>query len=67
MTRAHCTFRQADIRRAWAAARKEGKDGVRTEFGPDGRIVLVHKADAPTTADETALQGWEAKHNAHSP
>ena len=32
MSRTSATFRQADVRRAWAAARKDGKEVVRTEL-----------------------------------
>jgi hypothetical protein len=58
-------FSQADVRRAWAAARKDGKDVVRTEVGPDGRIVLVHKAESSAPSADTAFETWKAKRNAH--
>jgi hypothetical protein len=58
-------FSQADVRRAWAAARKDGKDVVRTEIGPDGRIVLVHKTDAIVPSPDAVFETWKAKRNAH--
>ena len=65
MSRAPPMFKQADVRRAWAAARRDGKDVVRTEIGPDGRIVLVHKPDAALAAADVAFEAWKAKRNAH--
>jgi hypothetical protein len=67
MPRSPATFKQCDVVRAVKAVRAAGLYVSRTEIGPDGRIILVHKADASTNADETALRGWEAKHNAYSP
>ena len=57
----HASFRQADVRRAWAAARKDGKEVVRTEIRPDGRIVLVHKADVAIAPADAALEAWKGK------
>ena len=65
MPRNSAKFRQADVRRAWAAARKDGKDVIRTEIGPDGRIVLVHKTDVTLPSAEAAFETWKAKRNAH--
>jgi hypothetical protein len=66
MPRTPAMFKQADVRRAWAAARRDGKDVVRTEIGPDGSIVLVHKVDAALAPAEAAFDEWKAKRNAHS-
>jgi hypothetical protein len=46
MSRTVATFKHADVVRAVKAARAVGLDVVRTEIAPDGRIVLVHRADA---------------------
>lgn len=59
------SFRQIDVKRAWAAARADGKDVVRTEFGPDGSIVLVHKADVAIAPADAALQAWKEGRNAN--
>jgi hypothetical protein len=64
VSRTPATFRQADVRRAWAAARRDGKEVVRTEIGPDGRIVLVHKPDATLAPADAAFEAWKAKRNA---
>ena len=50
---------------AWAAARRDGKEVVRTEIGPDGRIVLVHKPDAALAPADAAFEAWKAKRDAH--
>jgi hypothetical protein len=63
--RSSATFRQADVCRAWAAARKDGKDVIRTEISPDGRIVLVHKPDAALAPADAAFEAWKAKRDAH--
>jgi hypothetical protein len=65
MSRTPATFKQADVRRAWAAARRDGKEVVRTEIGPDGRIVLVHQAETSLVPADAALEAWKAKRNAH--
>jgi hypothetical protein len=65
MSRNPAMFKQADIRRAWAAARRDGKEVVRTEIGPDGRIVLVHKPDAALAPADAAFETWKAKRDAH--
>jgi hypothetical protein len=65
MSRNPAMFKQADIRRAWAAARRDGKEVVRTEIGPDGRIVLVHKPDAALAPADAAFEAWKAKRDAH--
>jgi hypothetical protein len=64
MTRGPAIFKQADVRRAWAAARRDGKEVIRTEIGPGGHIVLVHKSDAAATPAEAALEAWRAKRDA---
>jgi hypothetical protein len=65
LPRTPIAFKQTDVRRAWAAARRDGKDVVRTEIGPDGRIVLVHRVDATLAPPDAALEAWRAKRNAH--
>jgi hypothetical protein len=65
VSRGSTMFKQSDIRRAWAAARRDGKEVVRTEIGPDGRIVLVHRSDAAIAPADTAFEAWKAKRNAH--
>ena len=65
MTRTPAMFKQADVRRAWAAARRDGKDVVRTEIGPDGSIALVHRVDAALAPAEAAFEAWKAKRDAH--
>ena len=63
MSRAPSTFRQGDVTRAVKAARAAGLDVVRTEIDRDGRIVLVHKADAaPAPVDE--FSEWKARRDA---
>jgi hypothetical protein len=56
---------QADMCRAWASARKDGKEVVRTEIGPDGRIVLVHSADVAIAPADAALEAWMGRRNAN--
>jgi hypothetical protein len=65
MPRTPAPFKQADVRRAWAAARRDGKEEVRTEIGPDGRIVLVHKSDIALVPADAAFEAWKAKRNAY--
>jgi hypothetical protein len=65
MSRTPATFKQADIVRAVKAARACGLDVVRTEIGPDGRIVIVHQPEkAPGPASE--FDEWKAKKHARS-
>lgn len=66
MSRTSATFRQADVRRAWAAARKDGKEVIRTEIGADGRIVLVHQPDAAFAPADKAFEAWKARRDARS-
>jgi hypothetical protein len=66
MSRTLANFKQTDIRRAWAAARRDGKEVVRTEIGSDGKIVLVHVPDTTPTSADAALDSWKAKRNAYS-
>ena len=66
MSRNPAMFKQADICRAWAAARRDGKEVLRTEIGADGSIVLVHKGDVALAPADAALEAWKAKRNAHS-
>ncbi|MBO0749850.1 MAG: hypothetical protein J2O44_05420 [Porphyrobacter sp.] len=47
-------FRQADVRRAIAAAREAGITVARVEIGPDGRIVIV-AGEAMTAANSNPL------------
>jgi hypothetical protein len=56
MSRASASFKQTNVLRAWAAARKDGKEVVETRIGADGSIVLVHKAE-PALATYDA---WKA-------
>jgi hypothetical protein len=65
MPRSPAPFTQASIRRAWAAARADGKDVVRTEIGADGKIVLVHKAEATLAPADAALEAWKEARNAN--
>lgn len=44
---ARATFRQSDLTRALRAAQDAGLPVVRTEIGPDGRIIMVHEGEAP--------------------
>ena len=53
MTRARCTFRESDVRRAIRAAEKAGKTVQRIEIEPDGKIAIV-TGDQPKGKDEWA-------------
>lgn len=66
MSRGPATFKQCDVVRAVKAAHAAGLDVTRTEIGPDGRIVLVHKADAVLEPAEAAYQNYKATRNARS-
>jgi hypothetical protein len=65
MSRTNAIFKQADIRRAWAAARRDGKEVLRTEIGSDGKIVLVHQPDTTSTSADAAFDTWKAKRSAY--
>ena len=47
--------------RAVKAARACGLEVVRTEIGPDGRIILVHNVDAGNGARANDFDRWEAE------
>jgi hypothetical protein len=54
--RALCTFRVADVRRAFKAARAEGYEYVRVEITtPTGKIAIVASHDAVDVGDR---QPW---------
>lgn len=55
-------FRQIDVTRAVRAALASGLQVVRTEIAPDGRIVLIHAADAAPPINP--FDAWKAKHDA---
>jgi hypothetical protein len=63
-TRAPAT--QANLLRVWAAARKDGKEVVRTKVWCDGSIDLFHKSEASLAPAEEALEAWKARRDAHS-
>lgn len=63
MSRTPATFRQADYVRAVKAARASGLDVVRSEIGPDGRIILVHSAEKDA-APESEFDAWRVKRDA---
>jgi hypothetical protein len=56
---------EADVRRLWRAAREDGKEVVRTEISADGRIVVVHKADAQAPATPSPYDSWKVSHGSH--
>jgi hypothetical protein len=66
MSRAPATFKQADLVRAVKAALAAGLVVERTEITRDGRIVLVHKADAAVEPADAALEAWKVKRDARS-
>jgi hypothetical protein len=66
MAKTRATWKQVDVRRAWEAARKDGKDVVKTMITPDGGIVLIHKDDGALQPADAALEDWRARRNAHS-
>lgn len=55
-------FRQSDVTRAMKAAKACGLDVVRTEIGPDGRIVLIHAAEVTSAA--SPFDEWKAERHA---
>lgn len=59
MPRGPATFKQCDVVRAVKAVRAAGLDVSRTEIGPDGRIVLIHKADFAVEPAEASLEAWK--------
>ena len=63
MPRSPATFKQCDVVRAVKAVRAAGLDVARTEIGPDGRIVIVHKADVSAEPADAASETWRAKRN----
>ena len=65
MPRGPCTFKQCDVVRAVKASRAAGLEVVRTEIGPDGRIVLVHKpsGEIAPTLPVTDYEKWKAIEN----
>lgn len=60
MSRTVATFKHADLVRAVKAARAAGLEVTRTEIAPDGRIVLVHKADASAQVSASPYDAWKA-------
>jgi hypothetical protein len=64
MARGPATFKQCDVVRAVKAVRAAGLEITRTEIGADGRIVIVHKAQAIAEPADAALEAWKAKRNA---
>lgn len=64
MSRAPATFRHSDVVRAVKAARNCGLSILRTEIGPDGKIVLVHGEADPQVNEVSELDLWRAKKNA---
>lgn len=63
MARTPATFRQADVARAVRAVKAAGLDVVRTEIGPDGKIVLVHASEV-TSEPANPFDEWKAKKDA---
>lgn len=64
MPRSPASFKHCDIVRAVKAVRAAGLDVARTEIGPDGRIVIVHKAEISAEPADAALENYMAKRNA---
>jgi hypothetical protein len=65
MSRTPSIFKQADLIKALNAAKRCHFDVMRTEWRPDGSIVLHHQGDhQPPVVDE--LEAWRAKRNARS-
>jgi hypothetical protein len=60
MPRASATFKQADVVRAVKAVRAAGLEVERTEIGRDGRIVLIHKADARAADPISPYDSWKS-------
>lgn len=65
MARTPATFKQADLVRAVKAVRACGLDVVKTEIGPDGRIIIHHN-DSGTTEPEDEFEAWRARRDARS-
>jgi len=60
VSRTPATFKQCDLARAWKTARAAGLEVTRTEIAPDGRIVLVHKAEASAQVPASLYDAWKA-------
>lgn len=64
MARTPATFKEADVKRVWNAARSAGLDVVRTVVGPDGTITVFHTDCSPVP--QSPYDEWRAKKNARS-
>jgi hypothetical protein len=60
MSRACASFKQTNVLRAWAAARRDGKEVVETRIGADGSIVLVHKTEPAPNIATAPCDAWKA-------
>ena len=60
MSRTPATFKQSDVMRAVKAVRAAGLEVIKTKIGPDGCIVLVHKAEGRAPAAPTPYDEWKA-------
>ena len=54
------TFKQADLTRALRAVERAGRDVVRAEIVPDGRIVLVFKNGEEVPVERNEWDEWRA-------
>lgn len=63
VARTPANFRQADLARAVRAVKSAGLDVVRTEIGPDGKIVLIHASEV-TSTPASPFDEWKAKRDA---
>jgi hypothetical protein len=59
MTRAACSFRKSDVRRAVEAAKAAGLAVKRIEVGGDGKIAVIVDQNGNNKESETGENPWD--------
>jgi CelD/BcsL family acetyltransferase involved in cellulose biosynthesis len=60
MSRRPVAFRQADLKRALAAAKAAGADVATVEIAPDGKIVMTLRVATAKLNDNVVVEQWMA-------